>query len=172
MTLLERLKLGNPMCKFKQVKPVKILLVAYSIIVLYVLLLYKKVTMLFLMPVHTTYREYLMTHINLVPFKTILEYFDTISWNAREALEYLVGHVILFIPIGFLLPQCWSCYRRYKLLVLLVFVSILLVELLQLVTAFGIFDIDDILLTIAGATIGFFIWNVVISMKEERIAKT
>jgi glycopeptide antibiotics resistance protein len=93
---------------------------------------------------------------NLVPFHTIKQlilnkdHYDTGTW-----VRNLFGNIVLFIPIGFILPL-WSkaCLKLPRFLmasVLLLFV----VELTQLLTRVGTMDIDDVILNLLGALAGF-----------------
>lgn len=63
----------------------------------------------------------------------------------------------MFVPFGYFIPQLFRRYRGFVKFILLTFVVLLSIETLQVVTLRGCFDVDDILLNLAGAVIGFFI---------------
>lgn len=94
--------------------------------------------------------------INLVPFRSIIRYlteFD--SYNIDIVLMNTLGNVIIFIPFGFLLPLLFKQINNVKMASKIFIKFILLIELLQLLTFTGVFDIDDIMLNMLGALIGY-----------------
>ena len=80
---------------------------------------------------------------NFTFFKTIKMYIR--YWGRLNSFENLVGNVIEFIPFGFLTPFVQKESRRWWVLFLDSFVLVACIELFQLFTAFGAFDVDDIL---------------------------
>ncbi|MCM1267172.1 MAG: VanZ family protein [Bacteroidales bacterium] len=89
---------------------------------------------------------------NLVPFKTIKMYIEY-SYKLNS-VENLAGNVLAFIPFGILFPMAAE-KDRFFVMLLNVFVLVLGIELFQLFSAFGAFDVDDILLNCLGAALGF-----------------
>ena len=82
---------------------------------------------------------------NFTLFKTIRMYID--YSYMLNSFENLVGNVVVFIPFGFLLAYVLKRGR---------------IEVFQLFSAFGAFDVDDILLNCFGAVLGYFgylIWE-------------
>ena len=75
---------------------------------------------------------------NFTLFKTIRMYIR--YWGKLNSFENLFGNVLAFMPLGFLLLVC--C-----------------IELFQLFTAFGAFDVDDILLNCVGALLGYAVFS-------------
>ena len=112
--------------------------------------------------------------INLVPFKSTIRYlteFD--SYNLDIVLMNTLGNVIIFIPFGFLLPLLFKQINNVKMASKIFIKFILLIELLQLITFTGVFDIDDIILNMLGALIGYgsfvgmkYIWERVKSVDK------
>ena len=82
-------------------------------------------------------------------------------WNAVYYLgTNIIGNIIMFVPMGFLLPLLW---RRYQKMVKTVFAGMLislLIEFSQLFTARGT-DVDDILLNTCGALLGYLLFKIV-----------
>ena len=105
------------------------------------------------------YWDELSQNINLVPFRTIGRYMDRLYNSAgklnHQAVINLGGNVIMFIPLGFLLPFVSDRAKKLKNCFVMTFVVILSVELLQLATLLGSFDIDDLLLNIIGIFMGW-----------------
>ena len=112
--------------------------------------------------------------INLVPFKSTIRYlteFD--SYNLDIVLMNTLGNVIIFIPFGFLLPLLFKQINNVKIASKIFIKFILLIESLQLLTFTGVFDIDDIILNMLGALIGYgsfvgmkYIWERVKSVDK------
>ncbi|MDR6726092.1 glycopeptide antibiotics resistance protein [Paenibacillus amylolyticus] len=67
---------------------------------------------------------------------------------------FLVGNILIFVPLGILLPLLLKkpSYTKTMLISLGIIVSI---ETIQFVTCLGIADIDDVLLNMLGSTIGY-----------------
>ncbi|MGG0299221.1 VanZ family protein [Bacillus albus] len=94
--------------------------------------------------------------INLIPLKSTIRYlteFD--SYNLDIVLMNTLGNVIIFIPFGFLLPLLFKQINNVKMASKIFIKFILLIESLQLLTFTGVFDIDDIILNMLGAVIGY-----------------
>lgn len=112
--------------------------------------------------------------INLVPFRSTIRYlteFD--SYNLDIVLMNTLGNVIIFIPFGFLLPLLFKQINNVKIASTIFIKFILLIESLQLLTFTGVFDIDDIILNMLGALIGYgsfvgmkYIWDRVKSVDK------
>lgn len=104
------------------------------------------------------------TNLNLQPFKTIKMYGNIVmnSTNAnllRHAFVNLAGNVILFVPLGALLPSVWKQLQSLFLTLLSAASLILLVEAVQYVTGLGSCDIDDLILNLVGVVLGYGIWK-------------
>lgn len=108
------------------------------------------------------YWEQVKMSINLVPFRSIygsayLIIHRTNQYLISHEIISLLGNFALFVPFGYFIPQLFRRYRGFVKFILLTFVVLLSIETLQVVTLRGCFDVDDILLNLAGAVIGFFI---------------
>lgn len=109
------------------------------------------------------YWEQVQQSLNLVPLHTILQYVRLLS-SSREILVQLavinlVGNVVMFIPLGFFLPRVFPKLRRLWKTLLATGLSISLIEIVQLFTLLGSCDIDDLILNLIGAALGFWIWK-------------
>jgi glycopeptide antibiotics resistance protein len=100
---------------------------------------------------------------NLTPFATI-SYYLTAELNPRIALENLAGNVILFMPLGFLVPVLLPKLRTATSAVLLSFAVSLTLEVVQLLTGVGQFDVDDLLLNVAGGVLGWLSYRILASI--------
>ena len=90
---------------------------------------------------------------NFVPFRTIKMYIDYAY--KLNSVENLAGNLLVFVPLGFLLPLLAEELRKFSEMFLNVFTFVLGIEVFQLFSAFGAFDVDDILLNCLGAMLGF-----------------
>lgn len=84
--------------------------------------------------------------INLIPF------------SSEGAMTYILN-IIMFMPLGFLLPLIWKNFRNAKKVVLMGFLMSLAIEICQL---FNIrtTDIDDLLMNTLGTLVGYCCWKV------------
>lgn len=113
----------------------------------------------------TAYLVQLREKINLIPFRTIqlfirLAEHTSSRHELKLAVINLLGNVIMFIPLG-LLPFIYEklrCFWKYLLCVVL---TVCTIEAVQLFTLLGSMDIDDFLLNILGALIGFLFYKVI-----------
>ncbi|MDK2964996.1 MULTISPECIES: VanZ family protein [Lacrimispora] len=97
-------------------------------------------------------------NINLVPFRSIAPQLKYITewWS----LKNIIGNIILFIPLGFLVPLVYINAQRFYKTFIIIFLSVLLIESFQLFTMLGVFDIDDIILNCTGGIIGYFLFYI------------
>ena len=103
--------------------------------------------------------EYMKHSVNLIPFKTVFGYVRDVManrWMLGLAIRNVLGNFILFYPMGIFLPCLFKKARTVKKTLLIALCTILSVEVVQLVFRLGIFDIDDLILNIAGWILGFF----------------
>lgn len=94
-------------------------------------------------------------HINLIPFATIAGY--VAFGNIKISVINVLGNVIIFSPLGFLLPLLMDKFRQITVLLLVSFGFSLSFETIQLLfPALGSFDVDDLILNTFGALLGYF----------------
>lgn len=117
--------------------------------------------------------EYMKLSSNFVPFKTINGYVLAISngsMNLIIPIKNLAGNVAVFLPMGIFLPYFIRTLNRLKSFAVAMTVMILSVEIIQLVTRRGSLDIDDFILNIIGALIGFGLWKAMTARKIRKNA--
>ena len=112
-------------------------------------------------PYGPDYWQQVQQNMNLEPFHTI-----KLFWNVLDREEYrsmaivnLGGNVGMFIPLGFFLPMLWKSMRKWWKTWLATLGIMLTVELAQMFTLRGTFDVDDLILNLLGAAIGYVIWR-------------
>ena len=150
--------------------------------VLYITLL---ITFTFLEPVYGRYysglaieyqtlKSYLEINTNLIPFKTILLYWNGYIYGVVSLSDYLLnmlGNVILLMPTALFFPVFYNRVRKPSSFIVDIFIFAFSIEFLQLLTMCGSFDIDDILLNVLGAVFVFYILkNVVVDKFMRRIS--
>lgn len=94
---------------------------------------------------------------NLVPFRTIETYISDLSFSV--AFMNILGNIIPFIPMGFLIPMAFPSHRNIIKTMISCFLLILSVEILQLILFLGSFDIDDVILNLLSCFIGFILFK-------------
>ena len=108
------------------------------------------------------YETQLRQNTNLTPLLTIRNYLHILThsdsqYMVRHCFINLAGNVLLFMPIGWLLPKLWQRQRNFLRFFATCFGAIFLVEVLQLFTLLGRFDVDDVILNLSGMVLGFLL---------------
>lgn len=152
----------------------RILLVIYIVILIDVLFLmrgmYTDVSQMFSEAYMASVKQYAKTSVNLVPFKTIRNYWYMveqygISGGNRIWWQNLAGNFVLFLPMGCLLPFLFPRFRSFFKTVGFTTFLVICVELLQLLTFTGSCDIDDLILNAAGCMAGYLLYKVLFSWR-------
>lgn len=94
---------------------------------------------------------------NFIPFKTIKMYIDYAY--KLNSFENLAGNILVFVPFGILFPMVRTERKYFMDMFLNVFIFVLGIEVFQLFSAFGAFDVDDIILNCFGAVLGYIIYR-------------
>ncbi|MBR7798140.1 hypothetical protein GT022_19145 [Agaribacter marinus] len=106
-----------------------------------------------------TLKGYSEDSANLIPFSTIANYISSLSsYNLSIWFYNLFGIIVAFLPFGVLVALIIKNSYAFVFNFTLIFSTLL--ELLQYLLMLGVFDIDDIILSLLGSTIGFFIFNI------------
>ena len=128
----------------------------YVLIMLYLMLIRGRT------PQITDYWAQFRTHVNLSPFDTILCFIRRLSSQntalVKHAIRNLAGNVVMFFPLGFCLPWCFSSCGTLRKTLCVSAACITTVEVIQLVTLRGDCDIDDLMLNLIGVWIGYMIY--------------
>lgn len=98
---------------------------------------------------------------NVELFKTIRMYIRHWDNKGINSFGNLIGNIVAFIPLGYMLPRICNASKHVVICMSQVFLLVLGIELFQLFSAFGVFDVDDILLNCLGALAGFFCFKTV-----------
>lgn len=104
--------------------------------------------------------------LNLVPFKTIgaflfsegNAYLPKDVLNTRRVIN-LLGNVLLFVPLGFLLPLSYKKAEKFGKVFLIGSAYVLFIEITQYFI-YRISDIDDYILNMFGIVLGFCVYKI------------
>ena len=96
---------------------------------------------------------------NFEPFRTI-HLMQGNNVSTVYMIENLAGNIVGFIPLGILFPLLFPFFRSAWKTALLVFVISLAFECIQLCTGLGIFDVDDLILNVAGGVTGYIVYKI------------
>lgn len=102
------------------------------------------------------YFDMIRYRFNILPFYNLFKEF---LFGVRSIFfRNLFGNIILFIPIGFLLPILSKKMRHFKTLIITMTVVMIIVELVQYFSLLGVGDIDDVILNVLGVAMGYGLW--------------
>ena len=98
--------------------------------------------------------------INLEPFRVLTETYNAIKYLDlwQPFLINFVGNIVMFIPIGILLPLLWKKFDRAWRTIAIGFLISLLIEILQL-PQMRSSDVDDLWLNTLGVSIGYILYK-------------
>lgn len=135
--------------------------ILYGVFFFYILLLLK--ILLLSRISHLEHRS-----INLIPFKSIMEYISGSTANLRTfAFSNVVGNILIFIPLGAYITLFKKDKRILNNLSIIYIVS-LLVEITQGILGIGAADIDDIILNCFGGLIGILGYKYLLLLLGDR----
>jgi glycopeptide antibiotics resistance protein len=83
------------------------------------------------------------------------------AWNGNTVfMTQLIGNVVMFIPLGILVPICFRRLDGFFVMLLISFACSLAIETTQLYTHTGLFELVDLINNTAGGMIGFLIYKI------------
>lgn len=89
------------------------------------------------------------------------------EWSYTE-LQLIIFNMLMFAPLGFLLPFFAKRGERFFFVCLISFLITFFIEVLQLVTGHGIFELDDLLHNFTGSLFGYFVIMFFLSCFQEK----
>ena len=100
---------------------------------------------------------------NLIPFETVVLFFRLLTsgnpGHRTHAIINLGGNILMFIPLGFFLPLLFPRLRKLGKTLLATALIITTVEIIQLLTLVGSCDVDDLILNVLGAALGYALYK-------------
>lgn len=113
-----------------------------------------------------SYVENIAGRFSIKPLHTILRQlrrcFDpSRPWLMRHSWINLGGNVVLFVPLGVFLPLLWASLRKLWRVLLVTAGTIVLVEIGQVLMLVGRGDVDDVILNVLGAAVGYGLYKLI-----------
>ncbi|WP_326980893.1 VanZ family protein [Chryseobacterium sp. MYb264] len=121
----------------------KVIIVPYTLLLLYLMLLGFGRT------------QFDDNIIRLTPFFSTLMFIEN-TIRLQTIITIILGNIVMFIPYGFL-GWIFPKIEDPTTLVFHFLSAIIIVEALQYFTRMGIFEVDDIILNTSGVCIGYFV---------------
>ena len=109
---------------------------------------------------------------NFELFRTIKLYIRHWDNKGINSFGNLIGNIIAFIPLGYMLPRLYKIFENLFVCMATALLFILGIELFQLFSAFGIFDVDDILLNGLGTLIGYLCFALMKLLVKKKVKDT
>lgn len=109
-------------------------------------------------------KDQLGVHHNFIPLNSLVQAIKV--GNLTVVATQLIKNILLFIPLGLLIPLLFSRIS-FKKSIYIGFCSSLLIETTQLVLGkiigytYRSFDVDDLLMNTFGAAVGFIIYQMI-----------
>ena len=100
-----------------------------------------------------TYQDVSWASANLIPFKEILRY----DFGSNLFYRNIFGNLLLFLPYGLYITYYLDLKKPLSVMGY-AFVISLSIELIQSIIG-RVFDVDDIILNVLGALLGYFIYR-------------
>ena len=117
----------------------------------------------------------LITHVRLVPLLSIHELVQ--GAGQWESLRILLGNVLLFVPLGFLLPAATARAATWPRAVAAGIATGLVIELGQLALSaaaafpYRYVETDDVLLNALGVLAGYALWTLSTPVRRKTVAR-
>lgn len=106
------------------------------------------------------------TGLNLQPFLVISQtkYEVFVNGNINYFLINFLGNILIFMPLGFLLPFIWK--KKFIFTSFIGFSISAFIEFVQLFIARGS-DVDDLMLNTLGTILGYMVFRLYIYVKKQ-----
>lgn len=89
--------------------------------------------------------------------------------NIDTPIKNLFGNLLMFLPMGLYLPGFFKHLRALGAFCIWLIALIFVIEATELLLRRGSFDIDDFILNMAGALMGFAIWRGIVKARQQHI---
>ncbi|MDQ0256945.1 glycopeptide antibiotics resistance protein [Evansella vedderi] len=97
---------------------------------------------------------------NFIPFSSILTYIMNFEhYNFSIWFYNLFGNILAYIPLGYFIALLFPTFNQARQILLISLFPITALEIIQYISVMGVFDVDDVLLNMLGAWIGFLLYN-------------
>jgi glycopeptide antibiotics resistance protein len=119
--------------------------IANLLFLVYILLLFQVVT----------FQDVSWSTSNFIPFREITRYQIT----DRLFIKNVLGNLLIFVPYGFFVSYYLNFKKVYQIVIMSIIASFS-IEYTQLIIG-RVFDVDDIMLNILGAIVGYLLYRIV-----------
>lgn len=85
-------------------------------------------------------------------------YIEVFRLKDAELLLQILMNILVYIPVGFLLPCCFEKLEKNRNVLLIILGISFGIEMIQGIFRLGMFETDDILGNVLGAEVGFLIY--------------
>ncbi|WP_314588188.1 VanZ family protein [Paenibacillus terrigena] len=106
-----------------------------------------------------------LLQVNLHPFSSYMEAWH--KYSLRD-LQNCIFNIIMFIPMGILLPLISQKFKVFLWLLLVVVYSTLCIETYQAISGAGLFELDDIMNNTLGGVLGYQLYRLVASIVHNK----
>lgn len=107
-----------------------------------------------------TFQDVSWSTSNFIPFKEMFRY----ELFSNLFFRNVIGNMLMFMPYGFFISYFLKLDKK-KIILLLSLIVSCTIEITQLIIG-RVFDIDDIMLNILGGLAGYYLYRLVIIIKE------
>lgn len=137
------------------------ILIAISFVIYLFVLIYVTFLNRVSMP-YVSIWDYAHAHMNLIPGDSIKLYMKMFKNDTMRyiAVVNLGVNLFLLTPMSLFLMSLFKIMRKWYVLFSTCLFVLIIIEILQLLTMRGSFDVDDLILNMAGAVIGYIIWMI------------
>jgi glycopeptide antibiotics resistance protein len=106
--------------------------------------------------------------MNLYPFGGYIE-----AWQKYSLREFQNGifNILMFVPMGILLPYMSYKFRAFKRLLLVVVCATIAIETYQTLSGAGLFEVDDIINNTLGGIMGYQLYRLATSIIKHKKVK-
>lgn len=95
-----------------------------------------------------------LNRINMSPLIETIKMLNS-AWNTRYSYYQVIANILLFMPLGFLLPLLFEDIRSWKKIFIYGCLTSVIIEVAQIFTLLNVTDIDDVILNTLGSLLGY-----------------
>lgn len=111
---------------------------------------------------------------NIKPFSLITQQWKNVLAGQKGAFRQFYGNILMFIPVGILMPFIFKKTQRFRWALLGGFLFTFCIESLQFILCLAgmclrEFDVDDLILNTLGALVGHGIYKLVFYKNEKKL---
>ncbi len=114
--------------------------------------------------------QIMWSKVSYIPLHSITEMIRVMGFT-RYVIVNIFGNILMFMPIGFLIPLAFPKQRHLWSMALWGLITSLLIEFTQLFIIRGT-DIDDVILNTLGAILGYVVFRVFYLCFKKRIKES